>query len=454
MRSRGLRIFRALLCCVFSLGLLVSCAEGDDGEWAGEGGAGDEFCEDLDGDGYLGMTARCQRGTDCDDTDERVHPAAAEVCGDGIDNDCSNGDALCTGYCVDRDEDGFGYGEGCLGPDCDDSNPDIYPGALEVCGNGIDENCDGQDAICPQNCTDLDGDGYGPAGQNSDCPREGVDCDDTDASVNPGAEEVCNGIDDNCDGRIDECESAEASCSGSAPGDACVVAIGQSCASNDDCESPARCDTNVSECRYPVGESCNNANECLAGYACHQGACSGEFCDINTCSGQFGFCFSEAERCVECDPDAPNDGGCTGGQTCSYQGFCGDTLFLAESAPSAEHPGVRSDIFALSVAIADCWIDYRDADRDQLCQLLFLGDDVGPITEADMKSAFVDGKLNAIGAARYEALDDLWGQGFWNVKNIDWRSDPQPGSFLEYCVWYDTVRRDEVIIEKCSEFSP
>jgi MYXO-CTERM domain-containing protein len=45
---------------------------------------------------------------------------------------------------------------------------------------------------------DADGDGA----------NDGPDCDDTDPKVNPGAEELCNGVDDDCDGDTDEgCET-------------------------------------------------------------------------------------------------------------------------------------------------------------------------------------------------------------------------------------------------------
>ena len=42
--------------------------------------------------------------------------------------------------------------------------------------------------------TDLDGDGF----------DQEEDCDDSDATVNPSAEELCDGLDNNCDGQIDE----------------------------------------------------------------------------------------------------------------------------------------------------------------------------------------------------------------------------------------------------------
>lgn len=56
---------------------------------------------------------------------------------------------------------------------------------------------------------DSDGDGYGDASTVGDCLTSGFvenagDCDDTDANVNPAAEEICDGIDNNCDGQIDE----------------------------------------------------------------------------------------------------------------------------------------------------------------------------------------------------------------------------------------------------------
>ena len=113
------------------------------------------------------------------------------------------------------DVDGDGYP---AAQDCDDNDPERNPGATEVCDE-IDNDCDGlvdndDDSLDASDqtpvCTDDDGDGFGtdvcyqacegPFGvTNSD------DCDDTDASIHPDAEEICDGVDQNCDGADTPC---------------------------------------------------------------------------------------------------------------------------------------------------------------------------------------------------------------------------------------------------------
>lgn len=96
-----------------------------------------------------------------------------------------------------------GYKE-CVedGTDWSECRDQVLPKA-EICGDNIDQDCDGQDAT-PENVVDIDGDGYNYC--NGDCCETGWDCPAKDpARVNPGSFEVPgNGIDDNCDGHIDE----------------------------------------------------------------------------------------------------------------------------------------------------------------------------------------------------------------------------------------------------------
>ena len=53
----------------------------------------------------------------------------------------------CTGVVIDADVDGFAS-PGSGGLDCDDTNPAVFPGAVEICGDGIDNDCDGIDEDC------------------------------------------------------------------------------------------------------------------------------------------------------------------------------------------------------------------------------------------------------------------------------------------------------------------
>ena len=65
-------------------------------------------------------------------------------------------------FCTDADGDGY-YAERDCGTaiDCNDRNADIYPGALEICGDGRDQDCDGKDTACQPVPADVDDDGDG-----------------------------------------------------------------------------------------------------------------------------------------------------------------------------------------------------------------------------------------------------------------------------------------------------
>jgi hypothetical protein len=222
--------------------------------------------------------------------------------GNGSANGDGEGYALssvlfgCAGssYYIDLDGDGFGDSMGttltkCAATagfanragDCNDSNRDVYPGAVEQC-NSRDDNCDGRVdeglVTGTQNLyPDQDGDGYGVASASplsvTGCAKMSGyavlmgDCNDRSAAIHPGASDVCNLLDDNCDGRIDE--QARPRC-----GKGWCERLSPSC-------DPAACVAGP-----PATEVCNGADDdcngfvddapdvCPSGSVCRMGSCT------------------------------------------------------------------------------------------------------------------------------------------------------------------------------------
>jgi hypothetical protein len=347
------------------------------------------FC-DHDGDGYCpGSPSDNQPGGDCDENNPAVHPEAVEVCGNTVDENCNGhqdegcrpctkdtdcpvGFEACTkGVCEICSETceaatcGFGgvngsefpgrcapFGRGCMrcvpgcdtdgdgfcpgmrtdgqpAGDCDDQNPMVSPEGVEICGNNIDDDCDGQiDEICtsctgdmecpsrqrcvaglcaacpvacdPATCRfgvmpgvpdsgiagmcvaqgngcsvcvpncDGDGDGSCPGSPPNDQP--GGDCNDSDPRVGPDALEICgNNVDDNCDNHKDE---------GCQP-----------------CNSDADCTTGLEACVEGVCTIC--------------GSCAAVDCTFGPTPGK---CISRGRGCMICVPtcDQDGDGFCPG----------------------------------------------------------------------------------------------------------------------------------------------
>lgn len=199
------------------------------------------YYEDLDGDGFGTPNSKfpsclpdppggfVANNLDCDDNNPDISPNAVEIC-DDLDNDCNglvDDEIAQFSYYLDLDGDGRGSQDSSIlschvtapagyvanSDDCDDSNAAIYAGATEICDN-LDNDCNGpaDDGLAIlEYYVDADGDGFGdPADTLQTCTGilpvgfvgNALDCDDTNAAINPDAVEIIDGIDNNCDGLV------------------------------------------------------------------------------------------------------------------------------------------------------------------------------------------------------------------------------------------------------------
>lgn len=144
---------------------------------------------------YPGANEACGDGVD-NDCDLVIDTDAVEICDNGVADDCDErvdgDDPDCSGGGQDNDGDGYSPNDG----DYNDDDSTIHPDAVEVCDDGVDNNCDDNVDMQELICQDVDEDGV-TVGAG--------DCNDNDASIYPDApEDSTNGVDDNCNELVDE----------------------------------------------------------------------------------------------------------------------------------------------------------------------------------------------------------------------------------------------------------
>jgi len=361
-------------------------------------------CTDPDGDGYgtgacLGLD--CREGvatctTDCSDVDQDGTP------------ECDPADD-----CVDIDGDGFGRGAGCLGGDCDDSEPRCAAN----CATDLDSD---RIPDCAETCVDADGDGYGggPGCTGLDCDDGSVacttNCIDTDSDQVPDCRDGC--LDADRDGHGIGASCAAADCDDTRPtcttscvdlnnnqtpdcGETCQDSDGDGFGQGTGCAGPD-CAEGVRSCNVLCRDvdndqifDCDPADDCIDkdgdGFGTGSG-CAGLDCDDGLASCTTNCVDIDQDQRLDCDPadtciDGDRDGygtgsGCTGADCNDREAACAvdcvtdddrdGTADCAQRCIDGDGDGYGSGPGCTGVDCDDtlktCTTSCVDTDRDQI----------------------------------------------------------------------------------------
>ncbi len=390
-----------------------------DDVWSNSGGDyGGSLNDPVGGSGNISEDPLLQSYTqDGDETNDDHHLELSSPCLDAgdpsiVDVDGTTSDIGVYGgpYADGSDADGDGYWDIT---DCDDSDASIHPSAEETPYDGIDQDCDGLDL------TDVDGDGWeGPE-------VGGTDCDDEDASVYPGAPDSWyDGVDSDCAGDDDydqDGDGYQASAYG-----------GQDCNDTDSTVNPGAPDSWYdgidSDCDGLSDYDADRDGRDDAGYG-------GDDCDdtdAGTYPGAAEVPYDGIDQ--DCDgldlTDVDHDG------------------WDAEAAGGTDCDDERADVFPEAEEIPYDGIDQNcdgisdfDQDRDGHVPPSYGGgdcDDKEPLINPDMDEIWYDGTdQNCDEHSDYDADFDGWDSNLHGGLDCnDAMADVHPGAEE---VWYDGV---------------
>jgi N-acetylneuraminic acid mutarotase len=287
----------------------------------------------------------------------------------GFESTTSTGGRYCAcplGRLVYRDADGDGFGDPgnsaptCDGSipagyvldatDCDDANASVYPGAPELC-NGIDDNCDGTiDEGFPQQTyyRDADGDTFGdPAAALSACatPPHYVS---NNADCDDSNAAVHPGGIEVCNGVDDDCDGTVDN------GGNALCATGIPCFV-DTCQGAARC----SHVRATNGTVCDDGNACTRTDVCQSGLCVGAnpvACSASDQCHVAGSCNPATGSCS--NPAAPDGTTCDDGNACTAGDACRGG---ACTGSPVSGPGEIDNSVTVALTDADATISWNPA---------------------------------------------------------------------------------------------